>query len=528
MNMLETLKKLIEKASGVAEIQLSAPEFANLGHFTTNVAFVVAKRDKVKPADAAEKIRTALISAAPKGLIDHIDIVNGFINLWVTKESLQNELANITMDPQYGCNESLKGKTVMIEFTDPNPFKLFHIGHFMSNTIGESFAKLHEASGAKVIRASYQGDVGAHVAKAIWGMEEKNKMTPLREITGGTLLERMKFLGDCYAFGSAAYEERPEARTEIDEINQRVYSKDDPEINKLYNMGFSWSLEYFARIYKRLGARFDHYFFESDMAKEGLDIVQSSSGVFVESQGAIIFPGEKYGLHTRVFINSKGLPTYETKELALNRKKFELYQMDLSVVITANEQADYFKVLLKVMEIIMPEVAAKTKHVTHGMMRLPGGKKMSSRTGNVITADSLIDQTRDKLEERGAEGDKIENEAVNEAIAIGALRCSILRQSPGKDIAFDFDKSLSLEGDSGPYLQYAYVRALNILKKADKIGKADYKFLDSEEEIALILKLIEFPGVVRTCTDSLSSSGLVTYLFELARTMNRFYETRTC
>jgi arginyl-tRNA synthetase len=264
------------------------------------------------------------------------------------------------------------------------------------------------------------------------------------------------------------------------------------------------------------------------MAKEGLSMVQSRKDIFIESQGAVIFPGENYGLHTRVFINSKGLPTYEAKELALNKKKFELYPMDLSIVITADEQSDYFKVLLKVMEIMMPEVAAKTKHVAHGVMRLPSGK-MSSRTGTVITADSLIDQTKEKLEERinkDANESKQRMDMINEAVALGALKCSILRQSPGNDIAFDFDKSLSLEGDSGPYLQYSYVRALNILNKADKIGRADYKFLDSEEEIALILKLIKFPYIVKACTDSLSSNGLVTYLFDLARTMNRFYEAK--
>ncbi len=196
----------------------------------------------------------------------------------------------------------------------------------------------------------------------------------------------------------------------------------------------------------------------------------------------MIFRGEQYGLHTRVFINSQGIPVYEGKELGLNRIKFDLYHPDLSIIITGNEIVDYFKVLMKAMELTIPDVAASTRHVPHGMLRLPSGK-MSSRTGDVITAESLLDQVKAKLAERvSARADELspdEREAATEAIAIGAIKYSILKQSPGQDIIFDFDKSLSVEGDSGPYVQYAYARLKSILRKASRSQESGVRNLQN-------------------------------------------------
>ena len=252
--------------------------------------------------------------------------------------------------------------------------------------------------------------------------------------------------------------------------------------------------------------------------------------VFEKSEGATIFRGENYGLHTRVFVNSKGLPVYEAKELGLNKLKFDLYNPDLSVIITGNEIVDYFKVLMKVMELTLPNVAAKTKHVPHGMLRLPSGK-MSSRTGNVITAESLLDQVSEKLRERTSERvvelTAEEREAATEIIAVGAIKYSILKQSPGQDIVFDFDKSLSVEGDSGPYVQYAYARLKSILRKAGdtRYPIPDTRLLDSDPELHLMRKIFEFPDVVARAAEVRSSSGLAAYAHKLAVAANKFYET---
>src|SRR3989344_2641729 len=205
----------------------------------------------------------------------------------------------------------------MVEYTDPNPFKQFHIGHLMSNAIGESIARLHEIIGANVLRVNWQGDIGLHIAMAVWGMQKGES-----------------YLGPAYVAGAGAYRTNPEAKGEIEAINRKIYDRSDPEINKLYQDGRRGSLDYFEKIYARLGTKFVHYFFESEMGPKGLELVKAYPEVFVVGDpstssgagGPIVF----HGSHTRVFINSQGLPTYEAKEIGLNQEKFKLYNPDLS------------------------------------------------------------------------------------------------------------------------------------------------------------------------------------------------------
>jgi arginyl-tRNA synthetase len=526
-------------AMGTAAVEFSVPDEPSFGHYSTNVAMRLAKVQGKKPMELATKLAAEIAAKAPAGFFARVEAAApGFINFWLSDDAVREEFARVAKNERYGRNENLAGKTVMVEYTDPNPFKLFHIGHLMSNTIGEAFSRLYEAEGAKVLRANYQGDVGLHVAKAVWGMEYAKENMPNAD---ADLVERMAFLGDAYASGSRAYEDEHdmEARGVIDVLNEKIYSRSDQAVNELYDVGRKWSLEYFETVYARLGTKFDCYFFESEMAKEALATVSAREDIFVKSEGATIFPGEKYGLHTRVFVNSRGLPTYEAKELALNRKKFENYPLDLSVIVTGNEIVDYFKVLLKVMELVLPpEVAARTRHRPHGMLRLPTGK-MSSRTGDVITGESLLEKAtlalREKVSERSSLDDA-ERETVTEAIAVGAIKYSILKQSPGQDIIFDFEKSLSFDGDSGPYLQYAYARLRSIIRKAHKEfgvndlslangGGTDIKELGSEVELAVIRKIFEFPDVVARATESLTPNGIAVYLHKLAVVANKFYET---
>jgi arginyl-tRNA synthetase len=528
-------KALVNILNGVfgaeAPAELFIPEDGKFGHYSTNIAMRLAKARGKAPLALAGELAAEIMEKAPAGFFEKVEAVApGFINFWIGKTTLRGELKEVFGDGRFGLGEGMKGKTVMVEFTDPNPFKLFHIGHLMSNTIGESFARLYEAAGAKVIRTNYQGDVGLHVAKAIWGMTHGGAPMPEDD---GNLSEKMEFLGKAYASGSAAYEVKPEAKDEIGAINEKIYSRSDAGINKLYDRGREWSLAYFETVYERLGTKFDRYFFEGEMAREGMELVRARKDIFIESDGAIIFPGERYGLHTRVFVSSKGLPTYEAKELGLNKKKFELYPLDLSVIVTGNEIADYFKVLLKVMELMMPNIADKTRHVAHGMLRLPGGK-VSSRTGDVITAESLLDQMKTKIREHvsnKSDLDEKERETVTESIAIGAIKYSILKQNPGQDIVFDFDKSLSAEGDSGPYIQYAYARLRSIVRKSSldltdvRNVKFDLELLGNETELVLIRKIAEFPDIVARAGELNAPSSLVSYLYKLAAIGNRFYET---
>jgi len=426
--------------------------------------------------------------------IEKIEIKGNYINFFLSNDFLQSELARMSDATRYAMHDVWHDKVVLVEYTDPNPFKLFHIGHMMSNAIGEAIARLYEASGAKVLRVNWQGDIGMHVAKAVWALQAKN--------------EKRKTKNDPYAFGSKAFEENLEAKAEIEEINKKIYNRSDEDINKLYDEGRKASLEYFEKQYARLGTKFVHYFFESEEGPEGLKIVRAHPKVFVESHGAVVF----HGSHTRVFINSQGLPTYEAKELGLNRKKFDLYHPDLSLIITGNEIKEYFKVLMEAMTLVMPDVAVKTRHIPHGMLRLPTGK-MSSRTGSVITADELIEKVREKTG--------------SEEVAIGAIKYAILKQGIGGDIVFDIEKSIAVQGDTGPYIQYTYARMQSILRKSQASSiksQTNYKELNHQTELNIIKHLIEFPDAIEHATENHAPNHLALYLYELANKANSFYE----
>lgn len=501
------------------------PANFQMGDFASNVALKYAGKLHQQPMQIAESI----VKNFPQTEgIEKIDVVKpGFINFWISQPHVMRELQTVLAQKDaYGKSEKYKGKKILLEYTDPNPLKEFHIGHLFSNIVGESLARLHEYAGAEVKRANYQGDVGMHVAKSLWGMKQKmnTKHVSLEELEKKPLQDRIKFLGESYVEGAQQFEENQTAKDEITEINKKIYLR-DPEIFDTYQKGRSWSLDYFETIYKRLdtnyGNGFDYYFFESEVGEIGASIVQEylEKGIFQKSEGAVIFPGEQYGLHNRVFINSLGLPTYEAKELGLAVKKYETYPFDTAIVVTGNEINEYFKVLLAVLSKIRPDIAQKTKHISHGMVRLPEGK-MSSRKGNVITGEWLLDTARDEVMNIMKHPDT----TTADSIGNSAVKYALLKNSTGKDVEFNFAESVSLEGNSGPYLQYAYVRCASVLEKSTF---QELKFHDislTDEEKALVRTIFRFPYVVEEAVFHLAPHLIATHLYDLAQKFNVFYQ----
>lgn len=478
--------------------------------------------------------------------VEKTEVAGRFINFHLSKKFFRDSIERILGDGEnkeddgsggnFGRNKNLEGEKIIFEYTNPNPFKEFHIGHLMSNTVGESLSRIFSWSGASVTRANYQGDIGPQVAKALWGMLKLEAEMPKET---ATLNEKIGFIGGAYVLGSNAYEESWDSKEEIDALNKTIYEKSVPEINRLYDWGRKVSLEHFEEIYNKLGTKFDLYFFESETAAAGLSAVEElvKKGILEKSDGAIIFRGEKYGLHTRVFVNSRGLPTYETKELGLSKMKFARRDFDRSVVITANEQSDYFAVALKVLEFVDHRAANRTRHVSHGMLRFAEGK-MSSRKGNVITGESLISDVEKLVQEKTKNREFLtaDGKAIAEIVAVGAIKYSILKQSPGRDIIFDFNKSLSFEGDSGPYLQYTHARACSILKKAieagiDKTNKPAEAINGGEEErespTDVERLLVCFPEIVERAQKEYAPQLITTYLTQLASSFNRYYAENT-
>jgi len=529
--MEEQLREYINSALG--ELGLSNVSFvverpADMSHgdWATNVAMAGGKLAGKNPRQLAEEL-IAIMSRLSLDMRFEI-AGQGFINIKLSKEYYVKELELALATENYGNNEMLKGKKVIVEYTDPNPFKEFHIGHLMSNTIGESISRLVEASGAETKRACYQGDVGLHVAKAIWGIIHTAKA----EGSLGSLETPEawdKYRGGAYALGAKRYEDDPAIKEEIEDINRKLYAKHE-DVFQVYEFGKGCELNNFETIYKRLGTHhgggwaFNYYFFESATGTYGKELVEEHPEIFEKSDGAIVYKGdETKGLHTRVFINKDGLPTYEAKELGLAKIKYNAFPYDTSIVITGNEVNDYFRVLLDAMSKVFPDLAQKTEHYSHGMLRLPSGK-MSSRTGDVITAESLIEETKVKAlakntDEKFTDAEKDE---IAEKVAIGAIKYSILRQAAGKDIVFDFEQSLSFEGDSGPYLQYAHARTRSLLEKAGEKNH-NAQSMESEEVGILHKHLLRFPEVVARAAQGRASHLIATYLIELAREFNSFY-----
>lgn len=484
-------------------IVLEHTETFEHGDYATSVALAHAKQLKTNPRALAEKIVANLGSIEG---VSKIEIAGpGFVNFTLDPAHVSKALDNAqTNAKEWGKGDVLKGKNIMVEYTDPNPFKAFHIGHLMSNAIGESIARLHEYAGASVLRANWQGDVGPHVAKALWGKMQKPDAS----------------WGDAYTYGASEYERNKET---IDALNKKIYGKSDESVNRLYEQGRTESLAHFEKLYAILGTKFDHYFFEGTEGLEGKGIVDEflTKGIFVESEGAIVFPGEKYGLHTRVFLTSQKLPTYEAKELGLNKANFKKEpNLDISIIITANEQSDYFRVVLKAMEMIFPAIAEKTRHIAHGMMRFAEGK-MSSRKGNVITGESLLHDLTEAAKERSTDSRAEDVNALAEQVAVAAIKFQVLRGGISKDIIFDRERALSLEGDSGPYLQYAHARTSAIMEKAKELGVT--AMLDSNISSDLARLVYRFPEVVARAQEELEPHHVATYLIALASAFNSWY-----
>ena len=508
---------LKEAYSFDAPLELTRPD-EKFGDYATNVALQLAKQLGKNPRELAEEI-SGKIKAAFTDKIAEVTVAGpGFINLRLTDKYLRAALQ------AESDNNSLAGKQIVVEYSDPNPFKVLHAGHLYTSVVGDSIANLLEHAGAKVHRVNFGGDVGLHVGKTMWAMlkelggENPAKLSDIPEI------ERSEWMAKAYVKGTQAYDDNEDDKAAIIDLNKRVYKihsdndKDSP-LAQIYWTTRQWSYDYFDKFYSRIGTHFEKYYPESATVKIGLDTVkaQLAKGVYQESDGAVIFEGEKYGLHTRVFINSEGLPTYEAKDVGLSMLKMQDYNFDKSIIITGNEQSQYMTVVLKSIEQFAPDLAHNTTHLTHGMVKLKGGVKMSSRLGNFLRAVDVLDAASEAAKSLG------KDDANHDLTVLGAIKYSFLKNRMGGDIIYDPEESVSVEGNSGPYLQYAHARARSIVRKAETETKViDGEFEEGERSLAF--KITEYSEVFDKAVTDLEPHLIATYLYELAQVFNRFYE----
>jgi arginyl-tRNA synthetase len=490
----------------IPHIIVSRPE-PQFGDMATNVALQLAKHLKKSPRDIAETLASSLRSDAR---FSEVTVAGpGFINMRLSD-------ATLAMLLDAAPEAQTKDGSIAIETNNPNPFKDLHIGHAYNCIVADTMANLLDLRYSNVHRVSYHGDVGLHVGRSMWAIL-KYIDSDIKKLNEMPESERPAFLSRMYVEGSKAHKEDESAKVQIEELSKQSFTLEDPMFREVYETCKKWSFEYLDQVVQRLGSKpAERKYLESEADATGVATVREHTGeVFQKSDGAIIFPGEKYGLHTRVFIASRGTSLYETRDLGLMQLKQQDYHPQKSYIVTGSEQKEYFHVVIKAAELCLPELNGVTTNIPTGTVKLTTGK-MSSRTGDVINIEWLFDQLETAVKER--------SEVSDPAVVIGALRYALLKVRVGSDIIFDIQESVSIEGNSGPYLQYAHARACSILSKRSVSSKplTDASFDNNER--ALVLKLTEYREVLARASEELMPHYVCTYLYELAQAFNRFYE----
>jgi len=550
MKFEEELKKELEKVLeklglGSQEVQLEHPAQPENGDYSANIAmeifanlkFQISNLKLSSPLELAKLIAKKWEEICLPDFVQKIEVAPpGFLNIWLKIDYLGRQLEEvIKAKDDFGKSDFLAGKKIMVEYAHPNTHKELHIGHMRTLITGEALARIFEAAGARVFRANYQGDIGPHVAKSIWGTEKilKERKISWEEAEKMTLAQKAHLLGEGYVKGVAEY---PESKDEIDRLNQKLYQK-DPEVLPVYERTRRWSLEYYDMFYSRFNTKFDRLFFESEVADLGKKIVMANEGrIFQKSEGAIIFDGEKYGLHKRVFITDDGNPTYEAKEMGLAYKQYKSFPFDLNVHVVGADQTEYFKVVIKALELLDPKFKGKEFHLPMGMVNLVG-KKMSSRTGEILRVDDLLDEVKSLLWPMITKVgiDEEEKEKIAEVLTIASVKYSILRVGPKMEVAFDSKKSVNLEGDSGPYLEYTYARTQSVFRKAkdERLASGKKKLdarrylLDTDlnpEETSLLRTIYKFPEIVQEAAQNYAPNLICNFLYDLCQKFNLFYD----
>jgi arginyl-tRNA synthetase len=504
--------------------------------------FRFAKDLRLKPQEIAVKLQGIVESSE---WVSKVDVVGAFLNIFVRLERLalscipqildgsyfervRKPLASLSMPVQGSVpgQEAEKPRweqKVMIEYSQPNTLKEFHIGHTRNVCLGDALVRLFRYCGYQVTGANYYGDDGTHIALVLWHMKKKSLVVPG--------VSQDEWFGQVYAQARKAYDEASESdkkllQQEISEIHRQVEKKQGD-----YYQLWLTTREVSLRCW--LGVSFDVEFFESEVTEEAQEIVDEfyKKGVFVLDQGAIGADLKNFKLGFCILRKSDGNTLYATKDLALARRKFEDYQIDRSIYVVADEQNYHFKQVFKTLSLMGFKQADRCFHLSYGLVMLPEGK-MSSRAGTAVTLPVLRRQMEDALGQILAkyEGQWTEEELqdVKTRLCLGAIKYGMIATDPVKEIIFNLEDWLSFEGHSGPYLMYSYTRTQSILRKAESEGYQtgqdfDFSLLKESSERDLVRELHDFNDAVIHGCESYKPSVLAQHLYGLCKCFNRFY-----
>ena len=483
--------------------------------------FDLAAQLKLDPQETCQEILKRA-QANMSEIIEEVQAAGPYLNFTI-KSSYLNKLV---LESKFEPEEKVAEK-VMIEFSQPNTHKEFHVGHSRNAILGAALVNIHRFLNKKrknVIAANYIGDTGVHVAKVLWYITKFNSNI---DIPKG--VTNSEYLGQAYSEAVKKLEEDETLNQEVSDIHKEL-DAGDRDLVSLWRSTKEWSMLGFYDVYNLLNVEFDEWFWESEEEAVGKKIIQKildekTVPQIRKSDGAVIADLKEFKLEVLVLIKSDGNALYGAKDIPLGMKKFDKFKVKKSIYVVDNRQSLYIKQVFKLLDLLGYEDREKI-HVAYDFVTLPDGA-MASRKGNVVTFSSFYNEiwqkTIEETKQRHDEWSRDMIEAVASKIALAAIKFFMLKYDNNSVIVFDVKKALAFEGDSGPYLLYTLARINSILRKTKLKGKVDYSLLTDKTEKALILHMSNFNGVVAKVAQDNVPMRLCTYLIELTQLYNNFY-----
>ncbi|NTW22939.1 arginine--tRNA ligase [Candidatus Falkowbacteria bacterium] len=486
--------------------------------------FGLSKNLKQSPNEVASSLVSKIKVG---GFIQGVRTAGPYLNITLNKEEVTKEIFKEISKEKgaFGTNKSGKKQGVMIEYSNANTHKEYHIGHLRNIAYGDAVNRLIAANGFEAIPVSYINDFGIHVAKTLWWLVNPENHENLKNTDVEQLASKGGYLAKAYAGSTTAMADNPDAKDDVSRVMQQIESRKG-DMYELWLETRQWSIDQFAKIYEELGVGFKDTFYENEFIAAGMKKVSElyEKHFLTRSEGAIIADLDKFGLNVLMFLRSDGTALYPVADLPLAMAKFEKYKLKKSIYVVDIRQGLYFKQLFKVLELM--GYKQEMIHLGYDFVKLPEGM-MASRTGNVVTYDDLkqkmVENARKSTEEKHSDWTAEQIETVAKKIALGAMKFEMIKVGRDKTITFELEKAMRFDGYTAAYLQYTYARVQSILRKAATAKAKKALSLGHRKEQELVTKLMKYTEIVILAGEQYEPSEIAKYLFELAQQLNDYY-----
>ncbi len=510
---------------------LSVPPNVKMGHYAFPCFSLAKALRKAPPAIAADL--QAALPALSEGLSSKL--VGPYLNFVVNSQVLGQAIMQAILDGSYFASELTREvPKTMIEFSQPNTHKALHIGHLRNTFLGDALIKLYRYAGYEVVSSTFPGDVGTHVAKCLWYMENKNE-EPVPESRRGI------WLGEMYAKANSLLKE--ETGTEREEINRaeltevlKQLEKGEGKYYELWKETRQWSIDGMKDAYNWAGVSFDQWYWESEVDSDSVKLAREylAKGIFIESEGTVGVDLEDEGLGYCMLLKSDGNGNYAAKDIELARRKFADYEVEKNIYVVDKRQEHHFQQVFATLKRMGFEHADKCYHLKYDFVSTSEGM-LASRKGNIQPVMDIIEAMEQHAKQEIVDhstGDAWTEEELNRTgsiIAKGALKYGMLKYDPAKPIVFDMDEWMKWDGDSGPYLHYQYVRINSLCKRlAEEMQEnVDWAVLKEDKEMEILLKLASFNQVAVNAAQQYRPNLMANYLFELCKLYSSFWSAHS-